>query len=73
MVFLDKLMLRKVCIWSGHTCSHTFSMHYFKNVPSEKHLDTRAISSAKIKQAFTAASLLVDAFVNKLLQLLSAF
>ncbi len=63
MVFLDKLTFLKVCIWSGHTCWHTFSMHRFKNAPSEKHVEARVISSATIK-LFTAASLWAVAFVN---------
>ena len=40
-------------------------MHHFKSAPSEKHLDARVISSLIIKLAFTAASLLAVAMVNK--------
>ena len=65
MVFRDKLMLLKVCIWSGHTCSHIFSMHCFKNALSKQHLDARVISLATTKLVFTAASLLAVALVNK--------
>ena len=60
MAFLDKLILLKVCVWSKHTCSHTF-----KYALSEKHLDARVISSATVKLAFTAPSLLAVALVNK--------
>lgn len=28
-------------VWLGHTCSHTFSVHCFKNTPSESDLDAR--------------------------------
>jgi len=59
MVFHDKLTFFKLCIWLGHTCVLTFSMHCLKNAPSENNFEARAISSAKIKLVVTAASFLL--------------
>ena len=63
-VFLLRLTFENACLFSGHTMSQTFIMHFFTNSPSLKGRPDFAISAATIKLAFTAASLCAITFLN---------
>src|SRR4029434_1978484 len=61
-VFLLRLTFKNACVLSGQTMSQTFIMQFLTNSPSVKGRAALAISAAKIKLAFTAASLCDLAF-----------